>query len=408
MATFKAFIRKDRQRADKTWNVFIRFTHNRKTRYIPTTMYVAKKDLTASMKIKNQLVIDKCNMLILQYSKDIAALNLELNDMDVDAVIDYLSKKRSNGCAIDFTSFMSRWVGSHQALKGLKNYRSAFNALQQFLGHDKIMHTEITVKTLKAFSDYLSDRPRAQSLYVSAIMRVFNDMKEYYNDEDNGIIRIRQSLGKLTVPHQNVAKKRAFSVDDIRRIFALPYNNIKIRGQSSRRDLALDCFRLSFCLMGMNSADLYNATEYDGEYITYNRTKTKDRRSDNALMKVRVHPGIKPLIEKYHGKSRVFNFCERFATMSDLNRSINVGLKEIGSELGIDGLQFYAARHSMATIAINKVGINKYLVNDMLCHTDPAMRITDLYIEKDFAPVNEANFRLVDYILSAPADGMRS
>ena len=45
MATFKATIFKDRQREDKTWNVFIRFTHERKVRYIATTMYVTKKDI---------------------------------------------------------------------------------------------------------------------------------------------------------------------------------------------------------------------------------------------------------------------------------------------------------------------------------------------------------------------------
>ena len=62
----------------------------------------------------------------------------------------------------------------------------------------------------------------------------------------------------------------------------------------------------------MNSADLYNATEFDGEYITYYRTKTKDRRNDNAKMIVRVHPIIQPLVNKYKGKERVFNFYERF------------------------------------------------------------------------------------------------
>lgn len=121
MATFKAFIRKDRQRADKTWNVLIRFTHNRKTRYIPTTMYAQKKDLTASMKIKNQQIIDKCDMLIAQYRKDIAALNLELNDMDIDAVIDYLSKKKENTAAINFTAYMSKWVYTHKEIKCIRN-----------------------------------------------------------------------------------------------------------------------------------------------------------------------------------------------------------------------------------------------------------------------------------------------
>ena len=79
MATFKATIFKDRQREDKTWNVSIRFTHERKVRYISTTMYVSKKDLTASMKIKNQQVLDKCDMLIKEYRRKVDSLFLEIN-----------------------------------------------------------------------------------------------------------------------------------------------------------------------------------------------------------------------------------------------------------------------------------------------------------------------------------------
>lgn len=51
---------------------------------------------------------------------------------------------------------------------------------------------------------------------------------------------------------------------------------------TSRYNLAKDCFIISFCLMGINSADLYNATEMKGSTIIYNRTKTKDRRLDGA------------------------------------------------------------------------------------------------------------------------------
>ncbi len=107
---------------------------------------------------------------------------------------------------------------------------------------------------------------------------------------------------------------------------------------------------------------------------------------------------IQPLIDKYKGKERMFNFYERFSSMADLNRAINIGLKEIGKEIGVENLQFYSARHSMATIAINKVGISKWLVNEMLCHTESSMRVTDLYIKKDFTPINEANFKLIDYM----------
>lgn len=60
-------------------------------------------------------------------------------------------------------------------------------------------------------------------------------------------------------------------------------------------------------------------------------------------MIVRVHPIIQPLVNKYKGKERVFNFYERFSSMADLNRAINIGLKEVGYKIGIDNLQFYAA-----------------------------------------------------------------
>lgn len=99
---------------------------------------------------------------------------------------------------------------------------------------------------MKAFEESLKDRPRAQSLYPNCITRIFNEARDYYNDEDNDIIRIKHSLRKYKPVQQNVAEKRALDVETIRKIFALPYDNIKIKGKSSRHDLALDCFRLSF------------------------------------------------------------------------------------------------------------------------------------------------------------------
>ena len=41
-------------------------------------------------------------------------------------------------------------------------------------------------------------------------------------------------------------------------------------------------------------------------------------------------------------------------------------------------------QHSWVTIALNKVGINKYTVHAVLNHVDESMRVTDIYIERDF------------------------
>lgn len=397
MATFKATIFKDRQRPDKTWNVVIRFTHTRKVRYISTTMYVTRKDITASFKIKNANVLDRCNELIKTYRERISELNLEFNDIDIDTIVSYLKQKKDKR-GISFTDFANKWIYS-STIKGIKNYKTALNALYAFVGRDNILCEEINVKTMRAFENALKDRPRAQSLYPNCIKTIFSAAREYYNDEDNDIIRIKHSLDKYKPVEQNVAEKRALDVETIRRIFALPYDNIKVKGKSSRYDLALDCFRLSFCLMGMNSADLYYADKLKDNTIIYDRMKTKDRRRDKAEIHVKITDYIKPLVEKYKGKERVFNFYERFTNMESFNRAINIGLKEIGKELGIERLQFYAARHSMATIAVNDVKISKYVVNDMLNHTDQSLKITELYIKKDFNHINEANVKLLDYVL---------
>lgn len=401
MATFKATIFKDRQREDKTWNVSIRFTHERKVRYISTTMYVSKKDLTASMKIKNQQVLDKCDMLIKEYRRKVDSLFLEINPMNIDDIITFLKSSKDETSGIDFVKFARGWCSSHKELKGIKNYLSAINSFCLFFGREHILCNEVTVKTMKTFEDFLSDKKRAQSLYTSKIAKLFNEARNFYNDEDNDIIRIKHTLSRYKPAQQNVAEKRALTTEQVRDIFSLPYSGSLVRGKQCRRDLALDCFKLSFCLLGMNSADLYNATDYDGEYITYCRTKTKDRRNDHAKMVVRVHPFIKPLVEKYRGKERVFNFSERFSSMGDLNRSINIGLKEIGKELGIENLQFYAARHSFASISANEVKIDRWTVNLMLNHTDQSMRVTELYIKRDFTPINEANFKLLEYIFGS-------
>lgn len=398
MATFKYMVRKDKMRADGTWNVVIRMTHERTVRYLPTSMYVKKADLTSAFKIKNYKVIDRCEDIISSYRKKCMDLDLDVVSISIDKVAEYLTRKE-DGSSPSFTDFAEKWI-EEKDIKGKKNYKSALKAFQRFMGRDGIRCMDVTQKTLTAFEESLKDKERARSLYTGAIVRMFNDARLFFNDEDNGITVIRHSLDRYHAPKQNVAKKRALTLEQIRKIFALPYDGLKPRGRQSRHDLALDCFRLSFALMGMNAVDMFQACEMDGSAIIYNRAKTKDRRSDGAEMHVTIQPHIMALARKYLDKDgHVFNFHRRFGSATDFGRALNIGLKEIGREIGVEGLQFYAARHSMATIAVNDVGISKYVVNDMLCHVDASLRITELYIRKDFGAINEANKRLLDYVL---------
>ena len=153
--------------------------------------------------------------------------------------------------------------------------------------------------------------------------------------------------------------------------------------------------------MGINSADLYHVTKMDGNTITYYRTKTKDRRLDNAKMMVNIPVIIQPIIDKYRDKTdkRLFNFYQYYTNEKSFNRAINIGLKKIGSLLEVNDLEYYAARHSWATITLNKVGIDKYIVHATLNHIDNSMKVTDIYIESDFVNGNKANAKVVRYVL---------
>ncbi|MFR9264382.1 MAG: hypothetical protein ACLVL2_31220 [Bacteroides cellulosilyticus] len=67
--------------------------------------------------------------------------------------------------------------------------------------------------------------------------------------------------------------------------------------------------------------------------------------------------------------------------------------------MGIADLEYYAARHSWATIALNKVGIDKYTV--YMLHSiiyDESMKVTDIYIERDFVNENKANAKVMKYV----------
>ena len=231
---------------------------------------------------------------------------------------------------------------------------------------------------------------------------MFNEAKKHYNDYDRNIILIGSSpFENFKIPKQEATRKRAISADLIRQIYKLPYlYNSRGKETQGRYNLAKDCFILSFCLIGINSADLYNCSELDSNVITYYRTKTTSRRVDKAKMQVKVPALIMPLLKKYRDikGQRIFNFYHHYSTADSFNKAINYGLKEIGKLIGVDDLEYYAARHSWATLAVNKVGIDKYTVHSALNHIDEAMKVTDIYIERDFEPENEANRLVMEYV----------
>jgi integrase len=235
-----------------------------------------------------------------------------------------------------------------------------------------------------------------------SLKHLYGEAQRFYNKPDKGLMRIPHTpFEYFKIPKQEATRKRAVTPQQIKAIWSLPYLNVhKGVKHTCRPDLAKDCFILSFCLMGINSVDLYNATELRGNKLVYCRTKTKDRRLDKAKMEVIVPDMVLPIIEKYRDTTgqRLFKFYKDYRDHKAFNKAINNGLKEIGDQLQIEDLEYYAARHSWATIALNKCKIDKYTVHAALNHVDENMRVTDIYIERDFVNENKANQKVVKYV----------
>ena len=52
----------------------------------------------------------------------------------------------------------------------------------------------------------------------------------------------------------------------------------------------------------------------------------------------------------------------------------------------------------MATIAYNEAGIDKFTIHEMLNHKVKVFTVTNMYIRQDFSRINDANFRLINYV----------
>ena len=419
MLTIRAEVLKDKKRMDGTYNVKVRFIKDKKVKRVSTDLFATDSDLTSDLKLKEESIVkQEADRLVLHYRTMVNSLHFDSENCDVSEIVNRLLCKEEAEKPIDFIAFSKKWI-SETTIKGKDNYTTALNSFIRFLGKEELEIKKITVDLLEQYRDYIinvrNERVKALqaegkrvpsnrclSLYLMSLRHLYGEAQRFYNKPDKGLMRIPHTpFEYFKIPKQEATRKRAVTPQQIKAIWSLPYQNIhKGVKHTCRPDLAKDCFILSFCLMGINSADLYNATLLRDNRLVYCRTKTKERRLDKAKMEVVVPDMVLPIIEKYRDTTgqRLFRFYKDYRDHKAFNKAINKGLKGIGDQLNIDDLEFYAARHSWAPIALNKCGIDKYTVHAALNHVDESMRVTDIYIERDFVNENKANAKVIKYV----------
>ncbi|WP_345949038.1 site-specific integrase [Mucilaginibacter sp. PAMB04274] len=412
MATFSAKVFKHHKKADGTYNVKICISHNRGRRYIDTPHYVNDKKLSRNLSIKDTFINSLINATLEEYRNAASRLGKRLALFDVEMLRDYLLNKDQ---AIDFMKFCQIHLDhlkENGQTKSEANYKTVRNSISDFTKSKPLPVEDITLTFLKSFERFL--RAERKMIRVDQFGReymqigkplsdasVHNYMREfrgfftaamaYYNKPSLGLQPITYNPFteyKLIDPPET--RKRNIDIEQV----------IKIRDcevePDSRAELARDMFMLSFYLCGINAVDLYlNNYKIKNGRIEYNRSKTKGKRQDKAFISINVLDEALPLLLKYRNM-----LSDRYSSIANLNKALSKGMADIRNLTGVSGITYYWARHTFGNLARNKCRKSKDDVALALNHVDYGRKTTDIYLEKDWAIVDEVQRAVLGLIKS--------
>lgn len=386
MITYKAIVIPGNRRKDGTYPVVIRVTYKGKSRRIATTLVAGPADLTRSLRIKNPTLLSKADAIISKM-RDAASLlsPFEIADKDVGDIVTHIrSRLTERAFSLDFFEWGYYDINTTMEVPNTKRaYKAALISFGKYLGKQSIDINSISKAMLQ---DFMEKQP---ARYVVRLSKLFSDAKAKYNDEDAGIIVIpRSPFSQLhpVIPPADGADP--LSKEEMQRV-------ISAKAGKTQERIALDVFILSFCLMGVNLADLYEAEQVDGDEYHYFRKKTRNRREDKAEMKVPIPPEARPYIERLKGEGEWWlNEIHRWGQpIQNVNKYLHIW-NEREKAVGVEKFSFYSARHTWGTLA-RGIGIDKGTVADCLTHKGD-YSVTDIYAERAWNVMAKANRKVLD------------
>ena len=392
MANFKICVRK--KRTDNLYPVYIRITHHRKTAYIKTEKVVDKSGIRKG-EVKDTEVLSYCTNLTKAYNSKLNQKDISL--WTVNKVVNFLENEDKD---ISFSDYARKYIFEMASLRKMernsKNYKWAYQSLERFANNENIMFSRLTSKFIQDWINSLANTNRAKEMYPICIRMIFNAALEEFNDYDHDIIRIKTNpFRKIEIPKADTPTKRALEIPVLQAFFngSMPMTKYL----SSRTEISRDVAEMVFCLVGMNTADLYELKKENlkGDLLCYHRQKTKKHRSDGAYLEIKIPLRIQHLFEKYKSDNEyLLNFNYRYQDSNTFNTNVNGGLKVYCKANNLPPICIYNFRHSWATIAQNNCHASTEEVGFALNHSS-AHRITEGYIKKDYSPISVLNEKVI-------------
>lgn len=376
--------------------VCIRVTNNRKIGYISTNLSVEKRNVINS-KVTDTFVLSELHPTVKKYTERCARINTD--NMTVSEIIELVT---SSDLDVSFSEYCSKYIDDMMRKKrseqAISNYKVAVNSISKFIGKENILFKDINRTVAEKYIESLSETRRAKNLYPVCISAIIESAIRNYNRPEEDVILIKYNPFKLVkIPSNTNPINKAIPIATLHEIFNADTSTSKSKITAERsRDVCI----LIFFLAGINVPDLYNAkkSDYDGETLRYNRTKTRKSRTDDAYFEVPIRPEIKHIIDKYQGNGDyLFNFRDEIKSgAKSFLKTIDTGLKFLCDELNINKVSSYDFRRTFATIAKRDCGFQDGDIAFVLNHVS-AHRVTSRYIEKDFSIVGKVIDSVIEF-----------
>lgn len=385
--------------SDALWRVSIIVRHHHDTIVIPTDIYATDIELTKNRKLAGGELMTRCRSLMRKCQRRLKQLRLETYDLDTKTIAAIL--RGDKNVDIDFLWFFRIWLSSYDR-RTQETYRCAYNRFVEYVGSDLFPVSGLSVNLLRSFERSLGGMRRRRE-YATIVRHAFNDMRQVYNDSDDGNPVIKRTLEGFTHVFSKPVSivHTPLTVEQVLAVSSVPDDG----NRQSVRDLARDTFIISFMTMGMQAWDMYGC-EYDDEgYIVYERSQVRNIRADRGFTRIKPHPLLLPYLEKYGDKRsrrkehrKVFSFHRRYSNALSMTSAIAHAMAAVGEAIGVPDLTFMDARRSMISIALHEVGISNDCILEMLNRRVDEYRITDCYIQVKVNDIQDENRRLIDYV----------
>lgn len=371
-------------------NVRIRITNNRRKAELATDMYLPPLDLDLALSPNPPKRLERLANVLAYWNKQLDALKMEIYQqggrfMDVAEIKERVANKlfgRQIEKECRFVSLYRDFAASRRRKATQGCYSVALHTLMRYEPKvEYMLIQEIDYSLLRRYLNWLYGQDYSVGTISNYIFCIHAVIREAIRNE---IIDRDPFIHLPRIVRRTKTRKRSLPADAIRAIFALTPS-------SARARVALDVFKLSFMLIGINSVDMLRleCLTTDGR-IEYERCKTRKQYS------IKVEPEALEIINRYksdkHGQ--LLTFADIWNSRQAMCGAVSTALRKYA---GRDDLTLYWARHSWATIAYS-IGIPKDIISQALGHSF-GVAITDVYIDYDNVKVDEANRRVLDWVL---------